>query len=57
MGSYSASPISLKYHYALVPGLMLGVSIWFQGLPGTLEAIASIIREVRFQLSRTGWGI
>ncbi|WP_204154533.1 hypothetical protein [Leptolyngbya sp. CCY15150] len=42
-------------YYVAVPGLIVGLSIWFQGLTGTLELIARLLREIRFQLGRSGW--
>ncbi len=41
-------------YYAAVPGLIMGLSIWFQELTGTLESIASFLREIRFQVGRAG---
>jgi hypothetical protein len=45
---------SLTY-YALVPGIVIGLSIWFQGITGTLESMASLLCEIRFQWDRAGW--
>ncbi|HIK44023.1 MAG TPA: hypothetical protein IGR64_03950 [Leptolyngbyaceae cyanobacterium M65_K2018_010] len=45
---------SLTY-YALVPGMVIGLSIGLQGITGTLESMASFLREIRFQLGRAGW--
>ncbi len=47
---------SLTY-YALVPGIVIGLSIWSQGIAGTLESIVGPLREIRFQLNRAGWGM
>ena len=47
---------SLAY-YGLMPVIIVGYLAWFQGLPGTLELMASILREIRFQLKRAGWGL
>ncbi|TVQ24256.1 MAG: hypothetical protein EA367_01770 [Leptolyngbya sp. DLM2.Bin15] len=43
-------------YYALVPCIVLGLLIGLQGIPRTLEAIASILNEISFQLRRLGWG-
>ena len=46
---------SLAY-YGLVPAIITGLTLQFQGFKGTLELINGILREIHFQLNRTGWG-
>ncbi len=47
---------SLAY-YGLMPIIIVGLLFWFQGISGTLASINSILREIRFQLNRAGWGL
>jgi len=39
-------------YYAVIPFIALAISIWLQGLSGTLAWGVSIIRELQFQLRR-----
>jgi Mn2+/Fe2+ NRAMP family transporter len=39
-------------YYAVIPFIALAISIWLQGLSGTLAWVVSIIRELQFQLRR-----
>ncbi len=47
---------SLAY-YGLMPIIIVGLVLWLWGFSGTLELISSILREIRFQLNRAGWGL
>lgn len=47
---------SLAY-YGLMPVIAVGLVLWLWGFSGTLEFISSILREIRFQLNRAGWGL
>ena len=39
-------------YYALIPLIILAVSIWFQGLSGTLAWGEMIVREIVFKLNQ-----